>query len=453
MKFSKLSLAVAILACGACIASAADSLGEAFGNGNLGATIKATYADQTNENSAYRNEHIFATGIELRYVTDPLYGFKLGLSMQASGNPFSLEQNERRMFSRDWYADGLVLSEAYLKYLIGKTDVKAGRQYMQMPLVAGNYSRAFKESFEGVTISNKNIPKTEISGGWFYKFQGRTSHTATDKIGRAPHFKNKVVLGGYGPAAREFDNIYTVNVISKPIEELKLTGSYARVSDYDFAASYKETDVNLYLAELNFITPIMFDILKLGLDINYKGSKLNGEFEKMHYDGNMLGVRASIKDFEGLGLSYAYTTVSDGDELIFGVGFGPGSYTSLPIRGPFVYTGYAGMDTHKAALDYDFEKIGAKGLKANFQYSRGDQDAPKHRAGHTPAGQNSRIEGFSTGVKYAVASVKGLNFGVTYTSLNKKIYNSGVKHKDFDQNELWVQFSYKFDFSKDRLQY
>ena len=75
--------------------------GEAFGNGNLGATIKATYADQTNENSAYRNEHIFATGIELRYVTDPLYGFKLGLSMQASGNPFSLEQNERRMFSRD----------------------------------------------------------------------------------------------------------------------------------------------------------------------------------------------------------------------------------------------------------------------------------------------------------------------------------------------------------------
>lgn len=153
------------------------------------------------------------------------------------------------------------------------------------------------------------------------------------------------------------------------------------------------------------------------------------------------------------GLSYAYTTVSDGDELIFGVGFGPGSYTSLPIRGPFVYTGYAGMDTHKAVLDYDFEKIGAKGLKANFQYSRGNQDAPKQRAGHTPAGQNSRIKGFSAGVKYAVSSVKGLNFGVTYTSLNKKIYNSGVKHKDFDQNELWVQFSYKFDFSKDRLQY
>lgn len=41
-------------------------------------------------------------------------------------------------------------------------------------------------------------------------------------------------------------------------------------------------------------------------------------------------------------------------------------------------------------------------------------------------------------VKYAVPSVKGLNFGVTYTSLNKKIYNSSVKHKDFDQNKVWV---------------
>lgn len=136
-----------------------------------------------------------------------------------------------------------MLSEAYLKYLIGETDVKAGRQYTQMPLAAGNYSRTFKESFEGVTISNKDIPKTEISGSRFYKFQGRTSHTATDKIGRAPYFKNKVVLGGYGPAAREFNKIYTANVISKPIEELKLTASYARVSDYDFAASCKETDV------------------------------------------------------------------------------------------------------------------------------------------------------------------------------------------------------------------
>lgn len=96
MKFSKLSLAVAILACGACVVSAADSLGEAFGNGNLGATIKATYADRTNENSAYRNEHIFATGIELRYVTDPLYGFKLGLSMQASKRQSFLARAERK---------------------------------------------------------------------------------------------------------------------------------------------------------------------------------------------------------------------------------------------------------------------------------------------------------------------------------------------------------------------
>lgn len=92
-------------------------------------------------------------------MTDPLYGFKLGLSMQTSGNPFSLEQNEGACLVA---IDALATSccpKRILKYLIGETDVKAGRQYTQMPLAAGNYSRTFKAFFESVTNSNKNIPK------------------------------------------------------------------------------------------------------------------------------------------------------------------------------------------------------------------------------------------------------------------------------------------------------
>ena len=61
----------------------------------------------------------------------------------------------------------------------------------------------------------------------------------------------------------------------------------------------------------------------------------------------MFGARVSVSEFFGFGLSYAYTTVSDDDAVILGVGNGPGSYTALPIRGPFVFTGYAGMDMHK----------------------------------------------------------------------------------------------------------
>lgn len=137
------------------------------------------------------------------------------------------------------------------------------------------------------------------------------------------------------------------------------------MSDYDFAASYKETDVNLYLAELNFITPIMFDILKLGLDINYKGSKLNGEFEKMHYDGDMFGVRASIKDFEGFGLSYAYTTVSYGDELIFGAGFGPGSYTTAYPRAVRLY-GVCGYGYAQGGARLRLRKDRREGAEGKF---------------------------------------------------------------------------------------
>ena len=110
------------------------------------------------------------------------------------------------------------------------------------------------------------------------------------------------------------------------------------MSDYDFATSYKETDVNLYLAELNFITPTMFDILKLDLDINYKGLKLNGEFEKMHYDG---------------------------DELIFGAGFGPGSYMTTYPRAVRLY-GVCGHGYAQGGTRLRLRKDRCEGAEGKF---------------------------------------------------------------------------------------
>nr|WP_249291715.1 hypothetical protein [Campylobacter curvus] len=109
-------------------ANAADTLAEAFTKGKLSGTIKATYADQTDErNPAINNENIFGIGLELGYVTDPLYGFRIGATGQAYGSPFSPEKNAKTMYDKEWYANGAVLSELYLGYSIGKTDIKVGR--------------------------------------------------------------------------------------------------------------------------------------------------------------------------------------------------------------------------------------------------------------------------------------------------------------------------------------
>ena len=48
---------------------------------------------------------------------------------QAYGSPFTPKKPAKTMYDKEWYANGAVLSEFYLRYSIGKTDIIAGRQY------------------------------------------------------------------------------------------------------------------------------------------------------------------------------------------------------------------------------------------------------------------------------------------------------------------------------------
>ena len=451
MKLGKLSLIAAVALGCAAGANAADTLTEALTNGKLSTTLRAVYADKTNQENAYQNEHIFGMGVEVGYVTDPLYGFRIGVTGQGWTSPYSPSRGAKSYYDKEFYANGFVMSELYLGYGIGKTDIKVGRQYVVTPLVAGNYTRGFKEAFEGVSIVNKDIPGTTLGAGWYYKFQGRSKVAmgggTAGKTGRAPTFKDRVIMGGLtGPVTMEFDDIYNLYIENKSVPGLKLTGAFARVSDVVYPRnSKKENDVNLYLLEANYRLPVA-DLLKVGVDAMWKGSRVNNELDKANYDGDMFGFRAGVYDFYGAGLSYAFTRVSDDDAVILGVGNGPGSYTALPIRGPFVYTAYAGMDTHKFTLDYNFSAIGVKGLKASAQYVRGNQSTPSRTAGATRANTHMDVRGYAGVLSYDVEAVKGLSVSATYTDLERLKYNAaGTRTSDQNERELWLQASYKFD--------
>ena len=161
MKLAKLSLAAMVVAGLASSSFAADTLADAFKNGKVNGELKAWYFDQTVDpsNAASTNANIINLGIELGYVTDSLYGFTFGATFQGSGNPATAETSAKTVFANDQYAGGGVLSEAYLAYTLGKTTVKAGRQYIATPLVNGSGSRIFKESFEGVVLVNTDLPQ------------------------------------------------------------------------------------------------------------------------------------------------------------------------------------------------------------------------------------------------------------------------------------------------------
>ncbi len=448
MQLTKLSLVAAVVVGLSTSAMAADTLVDAFKNGKVNGELRAWYWDKTAEDTKKNNENITNFAIELGYVTDSFYGFRLGATFQGNATPWA-EENAKTLYADEQAASGSVLSEAYIGYKLGKTDVKVGRQYINTPLVGGNYTRIFKESFQGVTITNTDLPQTTLFAGYANKFQGRTSgirSTKIDDAGDAPKFEKRLVMGGGGtsPKSHAFDELFYLGATNKSIQNLTLTGQYALIKDVTIDGKTATDDIDLFYAEANYVLPLSG--FKLGFDLNYRASKTGAELDKEYnFDGDMWAGRISISELYGFGASFAASTVSSNDSVIVSAGNGGDTYTGMLIRGPFMFTPLAGMDTYKLQADYDFSKVGVKGLKLIGQYVWADQDRPSENTPGTAKGTKADFKGYALAANYNVPFVKGLFTQLIWTSLEKEAFAANSNDgKKTDTDELWFKANYKF---------
>ena len=170
-KVIKLGL-MATLALGYTNAFSAQSLASAFEEGKVSGEIKSQYFQKEVSNEKVS---IWTNGGNLSYVTGDYNGFKSGVTLQASTVTASDLDNAPTAYNKDQNVSGAVLSQAYLQYSISNTTGKIGRQYISTPLVEGSGSRIFKESFEGLVISNTDISNTTIVAAYVDKEQYRTN--------------------------------------------------------------------------------------------------------------------------------------------------------------------------------------------------------------------------------------------------------------------------------------
>jgi len=427
MKLAKLSLAAMVVAGLASSSFAADTLADAFKNGKVKGQLKAWYYDKTVENAADENANVLALGLELNYVTDSLYGFYAGATFQGASQPW-IEDDAKTRFDKEMHTSGAVLSEAYLGYKIGKTNAKIGRQYISTPLVNGSGGRIFKESFEGVTVVNTDIPQTTLIAGYVNKFQGRTS-AVDDKndLGDAPDFHKSVVIGAGSSQYASFDGAYTAAVINKSITGLTLTGQYAVLNDVKDAG-----DVDVYYTEANYVLPVAG--FKLGFDVNYRGSRTDSStLDALDLEGDMVAGRISIKELAGFGASFAASTTDSNDNVILGVGNGPSSYTGTLIRAS-TQTATFNTDAYLFTATYDFSKLGATGLGILAQYSQIERD----KGGSRPA--DTELTSYAAAVTYDVPALKGLSFALQYET--QETDTDGVSK--YDTDELRFLANYKF---------
>ncbi|MDD3342185.1 MAG: OprD family outer membrane porin [Sulfurospirillaceae bacterium] len=394
MKLAQLSLAAIVVAGLATSSFAADTLADAFKNGKVSGELRAWYFDRDRAGST-NDADIFNTGLVLGYVTDSLYGFSFGATMQSNFAPFA-DADAKRVFKTDMYGSGAILSEAYIQYKFGNTVAKVGRQFITTPLVAGSGSRMIKQSFEGAVIINTDLPNTTLVAGYVDKYQQRTStNTDATDIGNMPEFAQ---VGANG------DGAYTLLAINKSLPGTTLTAQWAEVTDvvddYYFEAAYAGKASNF----------------TYGLAANYMMS----DYDASGTDtAKMYGAKASIGvgDFNAY---VAYSKIKDGSDLAPGLG---GGAQPVFAKG-YQYTAGTYTDNTKAySLDatYNFKAISTLVGARYTEVKDGDVSTKK---AYTDVYAQYTFAG----------ALKGLGAELSYEDMSK----------DAEGKELWFKANYKF---------
>lgn len=462
-----LSLATLMAMGGFCNVNASDSLAEALKASTMSGTLFSYYDMDSTEyfppaSATNRiRQHIGGIGGELRFLTGFYNDFRVGLTAQGLAN-FAPSSAAKDYFAYDWNSEGAALSEAYLEYKRDFIDLKIGRQYYNSkytglvpPLVATNTDVGYKEAFEGVsTRINLDSINTVIGLADFWKFAGRSNAvTGVSSDDGAPEFKDKVIIGGFGPYAYKFDNIFNSFVTYNGVPSVSLTAAYANVSGLEYDDVTKG-DINFYFAAAGYKTPALFENAVVGINAMYKGSRTTGTLkENYDFDGDFYTGMVGLYNAYGFDFGYAYSTVSKNQAALQGIGNDCGSFTATPIYGPFLFMSFAGMELHKLSVGYDLSNVGVKGLRLDADYWYGEQhNGSNVNAGGLhgqAAGTRIDVEGWDTQVTYKVPAVKGLKLSAIYETLDRKLkYTSGGSDGKTTDEELWLRVSYDFDILK-----
>jgi hypothetical protein len=351
MKLAKLSLAAIVVAGLTTSSFAADTLADAFKNGKLTGEIKAFYFDRDTGDATASfgkgDASIFTTGLMLNYVTDSFMGFKFGATFQGSNSPFA-DEDSKLTFVKDMYGPGAQLSEAYLAYTAGKTTVTVGRMHISSPLVANSGSRVIKDSFEGATIINTDLPNTTIGFGYVDKWQPRTDYT----LGGAAN------AGDIAEFRQVGDGAYTLFAINKSIPGLMLSGAWAGVKEN----SANDGDIDLYRFEAKY------DGKASSFSYNLGGQYFITEYSGVTKDADGFALKAGV-GVGSIDAYVAYSKISNEGKVKYGVGFGA---DTLYTQSPIISDNYgAGTEAYAIDIAYKFNA----NSKIGIDYTTTDNDA------------------------------------------------------------------------------
>lgn len=334
--------------------SLVDALTKGKFNGEIrSTTVLSSYTDAS-EASINNNARASSIGLQFNYETAQFYGFNVGLGFQTAQD---LDLHEKEISQTGPKGEdepratvsGTNMYIGYLGYTRGNTNVKVGKQIIMTPLMANSDTFPLRDSFNGLSITNKDIPQTEIRfyalKDWYERYH------AEDGSSRVTHFK---------------DPLYSLYIKNKSIKGLALEGQYMTTDNKE---ATNDTPINVaggystYFASFDYKLPISFP---LSIGSFYSGADYDatGEDNATFY-GFKIGAPLPYLGYVKL----AFTTVTDDNSFPGALGHVPNFFK---YNGGQMFTDnyFAGLDATSLLVIPNF---GIKGVKTLFSYAKYSQ--------------------------------------------------------------------------------
>ena len=405
-----------------------------------------------------------AIGGSLIYKTAPLYGISAGAGFYTTHSIGFLTDDNNGIYAghpknttaSDLFARGpgaatdfgtgySVLGQAYLQYDIAKTMIKGGRFLMTNPFITPNDTKMIPVAVQGAEAISNDIANTTIQLDYADKIKerGMTYFGSMADTGDTPdaiknYYQTHYTTSGITtPPSAVADQakfgkddapaVVILGAKNKSIDSLELQAwgmHWADIIDQGMLeANYKlkfgEVGLTLGARYMQQFDKGAGDIItpKDGLSPYATGAVTatapTGSVSKVQLKGDsdnsvdtyMYALRA-VTSYKAAKFLLAYSHTDDGGDLIAPWrAFPTDGYTRSMTQSDW----NANTKSYKAQLDYDFNAM-VTGLSALVSYSYYNRDVSK--VGYQ--GQTDRYYGngdtrqWNADVKYAVASVKGL---------------------------------------------
>ncbi len=347
----------------------------------------------------FDQESSFANaGVQLTAVNSDLFA-GLGVGVQLNGlGTLGLDKDAVAypLQAVNGNLNGAYISQLYLTYNIGNTQLKVGRQELPKELSPFAFSEdwsVFKNTFEAFLVINTDIPDTTLAGAWVrganengYSFWALDYSDFSGDMGDFHKLNNN-------------DGIWMLTAQNKSLQNLTLTGSWY------YADTFMGGDFNVFWLDAQYDAGLV--------NIGLQGGTVRHDAID---NTNAFGAKISANVVDDVKLCLAYSHVNDSTFGIFQIGGSSSALYTDMIAEEIFSLSQAVWRGYNFRNDNDKFVVGAHANIFNGKLSG--------KYGYTDFGNNDKTNEFD--FTYSTLINEQLDLSITYAYIDSDFFDDSI---------------------------